>query len=230
MPDKKEVLLLHGAIGAKDQLEPLAELLSDSFTVYTMSFNGHGDREDDKAVFSMKHFAEDVLAFLDKNEISSIDIFGYSMGGYVAMYIARFYPERVNKITTLGTKFLWTPEIAAKEIKMLDADTIAEKVPTFAAVLEQRHSGSGWRNVLEKTTDLLTGLGNYNTLQLPDYPYISHHVTILLGDADTMVTEQESRDVAEQLPNGRFSILPDSGHPIEKVNLKELVRLLSLSN
>ena len=39
----KNIILLHGAIGAKDQLEPLAaELKQQGYNVFTLSFSGHG--------------------------------------------------------------------------------------------------------------------------------------------------------------------------------------------
>ena len=48
---------------------------------------------------------------------------GHSMGGYVALKLALKRPELVDRIITLGTKFNWTPEVAAKEVKMLNPDT-----------------------------------------------------------------------------------------------------------
>ena len=45
----------------------------------------------------------------------------------------------IQKVFTLATKFEWTPDIAQKEIKMLDAAKIAEKIPAFAQLLEKRH-------------------------------------------------------------------------------------------
>jgi esterase/lipase len=38
----KDILLLHGAIGAKDQLQPLADALKDRYIVHTLNFSGHG--------------------------------------------------------------------------------------------------------------------------------------------------------------------------------------------
>lgn len=226
---KPTILLLHGAIGAKDQLEPLKEMLSANYKVYTMSFVGHGERDAVSAPFSMQLFAEDVIQFLDKNGIESISIFGYSMGGYVAMYLAKYYASRVKNIIILGSKFYWNEEIASKEIKMLNAEKIEEKIPNFAKVLATRHVGSDWKTVLDKTKTLLIALGENNTLKLEDYTTINHHVLVLLGDNDSMVTKEESEAVVNKLPNGRFSILLSSDHPIEKVDLNHLVNKISQS-
>ncbi len=144
---KQHLLLLHGAIGAKNQLIPLSEKLSDNFIVHTINFAGHGG-EPMPEYFSIEGFAKDVLNYLNKNNINRVTIFGYSMGGYIALYVAKHHPEKVNKIFTFATKFLWTPEIAQKEAKMLDPIKIEDKIPSFAQILAQRHSPNDWKVVV----------------------------------------------------------------------------------
>lgn len=217
----QHLLLLHGAIGAKDQLQPLAGRLESKFIVHTLNFSGHGG-EAFPEKFSIETFAEDVLRYLEKNKISKTNIFGYSMGGYVALFLAKQHPSKVEKIFTLATKFLWSPEIAAKETKMLDAGKIAEKIPAFAQTLEKRHAPNDWKIVLEKTAEMMTAMGNKNPLQLSDYESIEHDVLIALGDKDTMVSQEETTDVHSRLKNGKLIILPDTQHPIEKVNVELL--------
>ena len=41
----KTILLLHGAIGAKDQMIPLEKMLSTDFSVFSLNFSGHGGNE-----------------------------------------------------------------------------------------------------------------------------------------------------------------------------------------
>ncbi len=223
----QHILLLHGAIGAKDQLQPLAEKLKTDFTVHTISFSGHGG-EAMPDIFSMEIFAQDVLNYLQKNNLESISVFGYSMGGYVALYLAKHHPEKIKKVFTLATKFLWTPEIAAKELKMLDAEKIAAKIPAFAAMLEKRHQPNDWKMVLNKTAEMMTELGNHNPLQLGDYENIGQAIMISIGDKDTMVTLEETIDVYRQLKNANFMVLPETQHPIEKVDVERLAGELKL--
>jgi enterochelin esterase-like enzyme len=104
-------------------------------------------------------------------------VFGYSMGGYVALYLAHSQPTLLGNIITLGTKFEWTPKIAQKEIKMLDAKVIIEKVPKFAEALKTRH-GNDWELLLWKTATMMVDLGNTNALSLEDISLIENHVTI----------------------------------------------------
>lgn len=217
----KQLLLLHGAIGASDQLLPLANLLKDNFDIHLLDFSGHGCGSD-CTTFSIDQFSKDVLDYLQKKEIETIAIFGYSMGGYVALQLARQHPEKVELLFTLGTKFDWDPEIAAKEIQLLNPDRIEEKLPAFAHVLAQRHQTLNWKRVLKLTADMMTAMGNDNPLKPADSNEIKHRTRIVLGELDNMVTQKETQEVAEQLPNASLLILKNTSHPIEKVPLNEL--------
>jgi pimeloyl-ACP methyl ester carboxylesterase len=217
------ILLLHGAIGAADQLSGLEEKLADSFAVHSINFSGHGGFPLTAENFSIKLFASEVIAFLDKKGINSIGIFGYSMGGYVAMYLAKYHPERINKIITLATKFNWDETIAANEIKMLNAKKIEEKLPQFAAILQKRHAPNDWKTLLEKTAAMLVEMGKDNPLKSSDYPVIQQPVLLMLGDRDKMVTLDETVDVYKNLAKAQLAILPNTSHPIEVVDSGRLV-------
>ncbi len=220
------LLLLHGALGSQDQFNQAVSLLSPDHHVFTMNFHGHGGRPDEGRSFDMEEFVGDVLQFMEEKGLEKVDIFGYSMGGYVAMVLAKNHPEKVGRICTLGTKLDWTPEGAAKEVKMLNPDVIEAKVPKFARMLEARHAPQDWRTVLHQTADMMLGLGNGKALSLADFQSISHPIQICLGELDNMVTETESRQVAEAFPNGHFELLEGVKHPIEQVEVEVLVALL----
>ncbi len=217
------LLLLHGAIGSSEQLLPLALQLKDNFTIHQLNFSGHGGKEITNEDFSIGLFAKDVLKWMDENTIETINIFGYSMGGYVALYLARFYPEKVGKVFTLATKINWTPEIAEEEIKLLNPEKIIEKLPAFAQTLAIRHSPADWKLVLKKTADMMLAMGVKNPLTIEDYKLIPHKIICSVGDSDKMVTLLETVSVCANIKNATLIMLPITGHLIETVNLDMLV-------
>lgn len=217
----KNLLLLHGAIGSKEQFSELAAFLNHKCIIHVLDFSGHGyNKKEDN--FSIALFAADVLDYLKENNIECIDIFGYSMGGYVTMYLARHHPGKVGRIFTLATKFMWSTEIAACEVKLLDAGKIVEKVPAFAQQLEQRHKLADWKNVLSQTAAMMVEMGENPPLQADDYAAIEHTVQLGIGDSDKMVTLTETVDVFGKLRNGSLLVLPSTQHPFEKVDLARL--------
>ncbi len=216
------LLLLHGAIGSIDQFNSLSKELSLEFLTYTFNFPGHGGEPIPQSGFSIQLFAEATIAFMDKNKLEKVSIFGYSMGGYVALYLAKYFPERIEKVITLATKFHWDELTAQKEVRMLDADKIEAKIPAFATELQKRHSPVNWRSVLNETSEMLLKMGNDNPLKPEDYSKIKTPALILLGDNDKMVTLEETIAVNELLPNSRLEILANTSHPLEQVDAEML--------
>ncbi len=58
--------------------------------------------------------ADDISGLIPHLGLEKANLFGYSLGGAVALQIAIRHPERVNKLVVLSTPFKrtgWCPEI-----------------------------------------------------------------------------------------------------------------------
>jgi pimeloyl-ACP methyl ester carboxylesterase len=223
---KEILLLLHGALGSSDQFEPLLPFLEDHFQLHRIDFEGHGQSSLRSRPFRIEYFAEDVIEYLDQHSIDSINIFGYSMGGYVACYLASLQPDRVKRIATLGTKFVWNTEVARRETALLDPDKILAKVPKFAQALSDRHTATDWKTVLNQTRDLLWSLADHNLLDGENLARITQPALIIVGDQDNTVTIEEAEGVAKSLAHGQALLLANTVHPFEKVPHAQLAQLL----
>ena len=140
------------------------------------------------------------------------------MGGYVALNLALQKPEMIHSITTLGTKFDWSPEAVDKELRMLNPDKIEEKVPKFAEKLREEHNPADWKELMRKTAKIMKGMGEGKRLELKEISKIKHKVIIGLGSEDKMVTVEESKQVAKELSNGKFVTLSGLSHPIDSTD------------
>lgn len=221
----KNLLLLHGALGTKDQFRSLKDKLSNEFEVHDFDFEGHGESKSTKD-FTMNLFTENVVNYLSKNNIKKTHIFGYSMGGYVGLNVAKYFPDVVEKIITLGTKFDWTKESAEHEMKMLDPKKIEEKVPAFANKLASIHSNNNWKTVVTRTAKMMYGLGTGEKISKKELEEIKHEVLIGIGSKDRMVSIEESKESARILPNGRLEIIENFQHSIDKINEEELMSII----
>lgn len=171
-------------------MQPLADALGGG--THIVELEGHGSTPISGDRYEMTRFAQNVRDSMQRAGIERADIFGYSMGGYVALLLAAESPERVTSVTTLGTKLAWSPEVAAKETSRLDPATIRAKVPKFAAALEARHGAGEWEAVLRRTATLMAELGA-NPVVNPDLlERISQPVRLLVGDRDPVVTLDET--------------------------------------
>lgn len=213
---KENLLLLHGALGAKVQLEGLKNSLNNHFNVYSMNFDGHGGDLSDET-YSIDLFVSNLIAFIDENELNEVSVFGYSMGGYVALTAAARYPNRFKQILTLGSKFKWSPEIAAGEIKLLNPEKIAEKVPHFAQRLNELHQPEDWKKVMRKTADMMVEMGEGKRTADEEFAKVQIPVQVGIGDKDNMVSIEETKHVADLLSNGILKIIEGVPHPIEMI-------------
>lgn len=214
---RPSLLILHGAIGSSRQLKAVAAQLSAQYDVHLFDFPGHGGKDLPDGPFSIKLFATAALEYIQSHDLQQLTIFGYSMGGYVAMYLAKHHPQLINRVITLGTKFHWDEATAAKEIKMLDTEVISNKVPDFAAALADMHAPNDWKEVLQRTAGMLSAMGRDNPLKHDDYKDITTASLIMLGDRDKMVTFEETITTYKALPNAKMAVLPGTPHPVEKV-------------
>jgi pimeloyl-ACP methyl ester carboxylesterase len=227
---KTNLLLLHGALGSRQQLEPLANLLAERYdehyAVHLLDFEGHGTEPLRDRPFRIEHFAENVRDYLEAHSITAARIFGYSMGGFVACQLALTHPHLVRRIATLGTIFRWDADVAARERTFLDLDKIKTKVPQFAQALESRHTASDWETVVTHTSEMLELLATTGGFQ-PDLACgLSQSVRIIVGDRDTSAGVVPSYEIYKALPNGQLEVLPNTPHPIERVPIDELAASL----
>lgn len=208
-------IFLHGALGSAAAFDRYLAAIPGSIA---LNLSGHGGVPVN-AAFSMADFAEAVIRDLDARNIAQADIFGYSMGGYVALWLAWKHPERVRSVKTYGTKLEWTPEVAAGMSRMFDPEKIEAKAPPLAASLTQQHGAERWKDLCRDTAAFLHELGNGNGIPENAFAEISCPVTIGWGALDNVVSEAESRKVAALIPGARFVLLPEGKHLMEQTEL-----------
>ena len=218
---KDTLILLHGALGSQKQFRELSVALNVYYNVHSLNFEGHGGNASSND-FSIELFTNNLIDYIQINEIESATIFGYSMGGYVALNAALELPETIKKIVTLGTKFDWSLASAEREVKMLNPDKIEEKIPRFAEKLKQEHLPEDWKEIMTKTAHMMLDMAKGAKLQDTDFLNIKQEVIIGLGSLDAMVTYDESKYVSERIPNSTLVTLEGVKHPIDQIETTQL--------
>ena len=212
------LLILHGALGSAHQFTEIADRVSaNGVKVDILEFVGHGRQPDIDGAWTMDAFVDQLEAYFDANTWTHARVFGYSMGGYVTLELAKRRPDLIERLLTLGTKLEWSVQGAQHEIRMLDPEKIAAKVPHFAQDLARRHGEQHWKTVLNKTADMMLDLGDRPRLTPETMNAVQCPVRFMLGDRDEMVTLEETRRFQQATPGSELSVLPCTRHPIEKV-------------
>jgi esterase/lipase len=224
---KPSLLFLHGALGTSSDLEPLMTLMREKgFETHSFNFSGHGSKAPEPAEFRIDLFAKDLENYLKKHDLKNPIVFGYSMGGYVALYHkVNFEDSPFKAIFTYGTKFNWSESSISKELLMMNPEHLLEKFPHFAEALEAKHGGR-WKQLLRSTAHMMQNLERLDGLTREDMMDIDIPVFLILGDQDRMVTSEETHLTGTWLHHAQIKTISHSKHELERSNLKEIADII----
>ena len=95
--NKKHLIILHGLLGSADNWQTIGKKYANDFTVHLVDARNHG-RSPHSKEHSYDLMVEDLLLYLDQNNIQKAHLLGHSMGGKAVMAFAEKHPERVSKL------------------------------------------------------------------------------------------------------------------------------------
>jgi pimeloyl-ACP methyl ester carboxylesterase len=176
------LVILHGSFMTIELMGKLIPELAKSRQVIAVEFQGHGHTADIDRHFSYEHLADDTAALLRHLGIGSADIYGYSLGGGVALQVAIRHPDLVRKLVIVSASHSSDglyPEVQA---------AIAHITPAL-------FDGTPWRDAYDRTAPDPSGFPTLVTklAQLDMTPFhwpaeavqaIPAPTLIIVGDSD----------------------------------------------
>jgi len=100
------LLLLHGGLFNIDlQFGALLPGLAEGRQVIATDFQGHGYTTDVDRPLGTVALASDVVGLLEQLGVPQVDLFGFSVGGAVALYLTIKHPELVRKAIISSVSF-----------------------------------------------------------------------------------------------------------------------------
>jgi pimeloyl-ACP methyl ester carboxylesterase len=209
---KKNLLLLHGALGNGQSWKQIVPLLADDFIVFCPDLPGHGSNTMPSTESSLEQTVSFLKEYIEQNITGDYVIAGYSMGGYIALKFATENPAHLKRIISIATKFDWNEAIAEKESSGLTEENLAPILHHLQAAHTNNFPG-----ILNLTKQILLSIGK-KPLVKPDLQKISVPVLVALGDRDKMVTHQETVEFASYMPAGSTEILINQPHLLQKMD------------
>lgn len=97
------VLLIHGFGGDLDNWLFNIQALAEKHTVYALDLPGHGQSDKTLDDPSLAGLAAGVQAFMDAVGIESAHLVGHSLGGAIALQLAREAPDRVQSLALISS-------------------------------------------------------------------------------------------------------------------------------
>jgi pimeloyl-ACP methyl ester carboxylesterase len=215
------LLLLHGGLFNIDlQFGELIPDLAATRQVIATDFQGHGRTGDIDRPLTSANLASDVVGLLRHLNVAQADVFGFSVGGAVALHLAIKHPELVRKLIVSSVSFHPDgdrPE-NSEAVEALTVDAIA------GTPMEQAYRAKSPNP--DKLQDLLDKLGQFDAgftgWADGDIQGIAAPTLITVGDCDAVRLEHAVRflqlrggDVNADLvgvPASQLAVFPGTTH------------------
>lgn len=227
------LLVLHGFSGSSKSFEELIDSWSKKYKVILVDILGHGKSEKPKDFrsYEMDRVAEDLKHILDKLKINKTCLFGYSMGGRLALTFTVNYPYLVSALVLESS----SPGIADEKMRKIreqkdnelaefiekrgikDFVNYWDSVPLFNLAqmpLEKKrklHQERLNNNILGLANSL-RGMGSgrqkslWNSLEDIDIPTL-----LIVGENDEKYCDISAKMV-EIMPRARREVVKDTSH------------------
>jgi pimeloyl-ACP methyl ester carboxylesterase len=217
----RPLVLLHGALMTIEQLGDVLSSLAKTRQVIAIEQQAHGRTADIDRPFSYEQMADDTTALLQQLGIEEADIFGYSMGGGLALQIAMEHPELVRKLVVAAAAYRNDgiyPEVL-EGIENLKPEDFAGS-PWQEAYASVAPDPEGWPALLAKVQELDRQFQGWS----PDaIRSIKAPTLIIIGDADIVRPEHAVEmfrllgggvpgDLGGGLPRSQLAVLPGTTH------------------
>lgn len=224
-PSNPTLVVLHGAAGATMlETAPLIGHLEQRFHVLALDFAGHGATDAiADADFGIPFFADNVLALFDAFELDKAHLFGFSMGGYVALHFASNHPQRIDRLAVHAANLIWDEPLVEAMNARLNAESIIEKYPALTSHLETAHGD--WQQLFKRMQQMVRKLPEHTGV-LEAVASITQTALVSAVDNDDLFTLDAPLTLHRMLPNSTLAILPGTRHAFADVDPALYNRLL----
>lgn len=215
-------LSVHSVMGSADAIADAYSCFSEDYTVYV--FDGAKEIHDG---YTVRDMADDVAAAMKKLRIKDADIFGASMGGMTAVYLAIDHPELVHKIV-LGSTLAkpndaFSATIAEWE-KLAQEKNETELLESFADRVYSKTTLDAYRDIIiesnrgisddEYSRFLIQAAACASIDCYDELSEVKCPVLVLGAEGDKIVTAEGLKQIAEGLNCEIYLYGTEFGHGV----------------
>jgi len=226
------LLLLNHWGATLDNFDPrIVDGLAATRPVIAIDYRGVG-ASGGKAPLEVAEMARDMIACIHALGLGTVDLLGFSLGGFVAQDIVRQEPDLIRKIVLAGTGpagGVGIARVGAVSWPLIVKAMLTLRDAKFYLFFTGTTNGRGAANAfLERLKERKTARDKSITVpaflrQLKaieawgrkppqDLGAIEKPVLVANGDHDIMVPSSNSSDLAKRLPNAELVLYEDAGH------------------
>ena len=229
------VVCLQHFAGTMNNSDPIhTNRLAQDRPVILVDYRGVG-RSEGQTPDSVPGLASDIIAFMRALHVEQVDVFGFSLGGFVAQQIALDAPERVRRLLLVGTGPAggegmqeYTPQVTEIIARPNTTGEERRQELFFAPTAASQAAGKAWlARITARQTDrepnptpqavqaefaAITQWGRIPSDRYAALKKITQRTLVVNGGDDIMVPTVNSFILQQRLPDARLILFPDSGH------------------
>jgi pimeloyl-ACP methyl ester carboxylesterase len=214
------LVLLHGAYMTIDLMGPILPGLAARRKVIAVEQQGHGRTADIDRPISYEQMADDTAALLAHLGVESADVFGYSMGGGIALQLAIRHPALLRRLVVASATYTsdGMPAVALEMFPSITPELFAGS-PIEEAYLRTAPNPGDFPKLVEKLRQL-----DSTPFAWPeeDIRGIAAPTMIVLGDSDAVRLEHAVElfrllgggvmGDLQGMPSCQLAVLPGTSH------------------
>lgn len=243
-PGAATVLLLHGwTVSADLNFFQAYAALAGSYRVIALDLRGHGRGMRSVEPFTLEDCADDAAALLTLLGVRQVIAVGYSMGGPVAMLLARRHPDAVAALVVQATALEWRRTARERLVwRLLSVFELGLRLGTGTGIAErllrqavedrpELGTYRPWlaaefrRGLARELADAGRALSRYDAS--PWAAQLGLPAVMLVTTRDRLVRPAKQRQLAETL--GARVIEIEADHDLPLVNGADYARLTRLA-
>jgi len=222
------ILMLHGGFSNLEIWEYQIPVLSEEYQVITMDSRGHGRSTDTEGPITYELLASDAVELLDCLGIERAHVVGWSDGGVAGLHMGITYPERLDKLVTIGA----TAQGPGSLHDLFDVMFTNKLLFDFMMNLLFRSdyerlnpNPEQWPVFRDKMFELWGGecyfspkVGEECMTPLED---IANEVLVMAGNLE-MIRKEHTEALHQHIPNSEFLFIPLGTHMVMQERPEEV--------
>jgi pimeloyl-ACP methyl ester carboxylesterase len=195
------MLLVHGNGGSIAVMCHQIEHFSKEYKVMAVDTRGHGKSELGEGRLTYDQMAEDLNLFLDKLNLQSVYVVGWSDGGILGLLLAMRHPDKVGKLALMGASlrpdglYNWALERVMQDLVRVES------------MISQGDQTKPWQAIRQHLL-LLIEQPNIPTVRLKA---VQAPTLVMAGDRDIII-DNHTLEVFHALPKANLCIFPGATH------------------
>lgn len=187
------LILLHGNGEDHTYFDHQIDVFAQHYHVYALDTRGHGQTPRGTRPFTIRQFADDLLAFMDARHIERAHLLGFSDGGNIAIIFAIRYPERVDRLILDGANL----DTAGVKRRIQIPIEIGYRI---ARLFAKRSTSA------QQHADLLGLMVNDPNIPVESLARIQAKTLVIAGTND-MIKERHTRLIAANISDAQLVII-----------------------